>query len=170
MRKIAIIAAACALAATAAVAQSTGVSLTLGGTPKTADFITAAVQSDMFEIEASKLAVAKTEGQVQAFANQMVADHTKRTNELTPLALKDDVPQPPDMSSSQKSMLGKLKGLGGQDFAKQYIDDQVSVHKEAVALFQRYGKGGDEARAKDWATKTLPTLQQHLEMAQQLDK
>jgi putative membrane protein len=47
---------------------------------------------------------------------------------------------------------------------------QVSAHKDAVSLFERYAKGGDNAALKDWAGKMLPALQHHLEMAQNLDK
>jgi putative membrane protein len=47
---------------------------------------------------------------------------------------------------------------------------QVSAHKDAVSLFERYSKSGDNAKLKDWAGKTLPALQHHLDMAQQLDK
>jgi putative membrane protein len=46
----------------------------------------------------------------------------------------------------------------------------VSAHKDAVDLFERYAKGGENAKLKDWAGKTLPALQRHLEMAQTLDK
>jgi putative membrane protein len=74
------------------------------------------------------------------------------------------------MTSSQQSMLDKLKGLQGKDFAKQYMDDQVSAHKDAVSLFERYGKGGDNDKLKNWATQTLPTLQHHLDMAQGIYK
>jgi len=52
-------------------------------------------------------------------------------------------------------MLDKLKGLNGADFTKQYDKDQVSAHKDAVSLFQRYAKGGDDAALKDWAGKTF---------------
>jgi predicted outer membrane protein len=55
-------------------------------TPKTTDFVNEAATSDMFEIQASKLAAGRTTGDVQAFANQMVADHTKTTSDLTGLA------------------------------------------------------------------------------------
>jgi putative membrane protein len=44
----------------------------------------------------------------------------------------------------------------------------VSGHKDAVSLFERYAKGGENAKLKDWADKTLPTLRHHLEMAQDL--
>jgi putative membrane protein len=47
---------------------------------------------------------------------------------------------------------------------------QVSAHKDAVSLFERYAKGGDNPKLKDWAGNTLPALQHHLQMAQELDK
>jgi putative membrane protein len=47
---------------------------------------------------------------------------------------------------------------------------QVSAHKDAVSLFERYAKGGEDPKLKDWAGKTLPALQHHLEMAQNLGK
>ena len=77
---------------------------------------------------------------------------------------------PTEMSSSQQSMLGKLNDLHGPDFDKQYHSDQVNGHKDAVSLFQRYGKSGEDAGLKEWAAKTTPALEHHLEMAQNLNK
>ena len=56
------------------------------------------------------------------------------------------------------------------DFDKQYESDQQSAHKDAVSLFERYSKGGDNADLKSFAAKTLPHLQEHLKMAQDLRK
>jgi putative membrane protein len=67
-------------------------------------------------------------------------------------------------------MLDKLKGLKGNDFTKQYRSDQETAHKDAVSLFQRYGKGGDNEALKSWASKTVPALEHHLKMAQDLNK
>ena len=47
---------------------------------------------------------------------------------------------------------------------------QVSAHKDAVSLFERYAKGGENSKLKGWAGKTLPALQHHLDMAQTMDK
>ena len=44
----------------------------------------------------------------------------------------------------------------------------MSGHKDAVSLFERYSKSGDNPKLKDWAGKTLPTLRHHLEMAEDL--
>jgi putative membrane protein len=42
--------------------------------------------------------------------------------------------------------------------------------RQSRSGFERYGKGGDNAKLKDWASTTLPTLQHHLDMAQSLYK
>jgi putative membrane protein len=74
------------------------------------------------------------------------------------------------MSSPQQKMLSDLKGMRGADFDKEYHSDQVSGHKDAVSLFQRYGKSGEDAGLKEWAAKTTPALEHHLQMAQNLNK
>jgi hypothetical protein len=51
-----------------------------------------------------------------------------------------------------------------------YDPIQVSAHKDALSPFERYAKGGDDPKLKDWAGKTLPAMQHHLERARALDK
>jgi putative membrane protein len=156
------------------VGEKTGINSALGVTPSTPDFVKQAAMSDMFEIQSSQLAEQKSDdAPTKSFAQKMVTDHTKTSSEVKAMVsggkLKG-VELPTDMSPSQKSMLDKLKGLNGKDFTKQYHSDQVSAHKDAVSLFERYGTGGDNPDLKDWANKTLPDLQGHLKMAQDLDK
>jgi putative membrane protein len=173
MRKYGIAAAAALICSSAwgqSLGEQTGVNSALGVAPTTADFVKEAAMSDMFEIQASKLAITKSDQATKDFASQMVSDHTKTSKELTAEAMADNIPLPAAMDSSLQSKLDKLSGLNGNDFTKQYHDDQVSAHKDAVSLFERYGKSGDNAKLKAWAVQTLPTLQHHLEMAQALDK
>jgi putative membrane protein len=174
MRKVALIAGVLAFTSIPAFAQSmgekSGINSVLGIAPKTADFVMEAATSDMFEIESSKLAAEKGGDKVKTFASQMVADHTKTSSELRSKAQGANVQLPTAMTSAQQSKLDKLRGLSGQDFDAQYSSDQVSAHKDAVSLFERYGKGGDNEPLKSWAVSTLPSLQHHLDMAQQLPK
>ncbi len=162
------------LLGSSAMAQSlgerTGVDSLLGIAPSTADFVTEVAQSDMFELASSKMGVDKSDGPIKAFASQMITDHTKTTEQLKSAAKADDLSVPSALSSTNQDKLDKLAKLNGGDFAKEYMDYQVSAHKDAVSLFQRYGKGGDNAKLKSWAVETLPALQHHLDMARDLDK
>ena len=82
--------------------------------------------------------------------------------------MESDLPTALDDSSQKK--LDQLRNTRSQAFASVYDPMQVSAHKDAISLFERYAKGGENPKLKDWAGKTLPTLQHHLEMAQQMDK
>jgi putative membrane protein len=77
---------------------------------------------------------------------------------------------PTALENADQTKINKLQTLSGAEFSKQYMDYQVGAHKSAVSLFQRYGKGGDNANLKNWAVTTLPSLQHHLDEAQGLDK
>src|SRR5437868_13208338 len=171
-----MIATACILMAAPALAQSvgekTGINSALGVSPSTSDFVKEVAISDMFEIEASKLAQQKGNAAEKTFASQMVTDHTKTSTELKGLVSSGKVKAelPTALDSSYQSKLDKLKGASGNDFSSEFNSMQVSAHKDAVDLFERYAKGGDNAYLKEWAGKTLPALKHHLEMAQALDK
>lgn len=171
-----IIALGCILLAGPALAQSlgekTGVNSALGVAPTTADFVKEVAISDMFEIESNKLAEQKGNAQEKSFAKQMVTDHTKTSAELKGLVEGGKVKAtlPTTLDSSHQSKLDKLKNASGKDFSSDFDTYQVSAHEDAVSLFERYAKGGDSAELKDWASKTLPALKHHLEMAKELGK
>lgn len=171
-----VIVTGCLLLATPVLAQSlgekTGVNSTLGISPTTADFVKEVAISDMFEIASNKMAEDKGNGSEKSFAAMMVADHTKTSSELKELVSSGKVKAeiPTDLDSAHQSKLDKLKGLNGDDFSSSFDSIQVDAHKDAVNLFERYSKGGDNADLKNWAGKTLPSLQHHLDMAQNLKK
>jgi len=153
------------------VAEKSGINSTLGIAPKTEDFIKEVAMSDMTELESAKIAQQKGNADEKKFAEMMIADHTKTSTELksmVPAELKSAIPAALDDASEKK--LAKLRDAKPEDFAATYDPMQVSAHKDAVSLFERYAKGGENASLKDWAGKTLPALQHHLEMAQALDK
>jgi putative membrane protein len=100
----------------------------------------------------------------------MIKDHGETTSELKSLALEGDLKMtlPTELDSTHQGKIDKLKALKGGDFSAGYQLDQVSGHKDAVSLFERYAKGGDDPKLKEWADKTLPALRHHLQMAQEL--
>ena len=65
---------------------------------------------------------------------------------------------PAALDDKSHKKIDKLHSAKPADFKREYNSMQVDAHKSAVSLFQRYAKGGDNARLKDWAQKTLPRL------------
>jgi putative membrane protein len=169
------IAAAVLLISSSAFAQSvgekTGVNSALGIAPTTADFVKEVAMSDMTEIAAAKVGQERGNAQERAFATQMITDHTKTSEELKSMVTADArAAIPTALDSSSQSKIDKLKKAKPDDFSSDFDAMQVSAHKDAVSLFERYAKGGEDAKLKEWAGKTLPALQHHLEMAQSLGK
>jgi putative membrane protein len=162
------------LLGTPAMAQSigekTGINSTLGITPKTEDFVKQAAISDMFEIQSSQLAQERGNADQKAFAATMIKDHEKTSAELKSMVSTSEskAALPTALDSTHQGKLDKLKSLKGAEFASAYNSDQVEGHKDAVSLFERYAKGGDDPKLKEWAGKTLPNLRHHLEMAQDM--
>jgi len=153
------------------VAEKTGVNSTLGISPTTADFVKEAAMSDMTEIAAAKVGKERGNAQEKTFASQMITDHTKTTEDLKAMAPADaKAAIPAALDSSSQNKVDKLKDAKPNDFSSDFDSMQVSAHKDAVSLFERYAKGGEDPKLKDWAGKTLPALQHHLEMAQNLGK
>lgn len=133
-------------------------------------FMKDAAHAGAAEIQASKLAVSKAKSaDVKAFANSMIADHTKVADELKALAAKKNVKLPDEPSIGQKAEL-KLIDAGDNDkFDERYAKHfGVKAHEDTIKLFEEASREAKDPEVKAWATKTLPGLKHHLEMAQAL--
>jgi putative membrane protein len=132
---------------------------------KTADFISKASTSNMFEIESSKLATSKSQNEdIKKFAQDMINDHGNVGSELESAVKtsgQDSILIKKSLDSKHQKKLDKLKSSSGKDFDKEYVDDQNDAHKDGVKLFKDYSEKGEDATLKDFAAKTLPTLEQH---------
>src|ERR1700709_1945967 len=173
--KKAILAAALAAAlSTSASAQSvgekSGVNSTLGIAPKTEDFIKEVAMSDMTEIEAAKIAEQKGNADEKKFAEMMITDHTKTSTELKSMVTGEmKAAIPAALGDASEKKLAKLRDAKPEDFAATYDPMQVSPHKDAVSLFERYAKGGDNSSLNLSAGLTDHALKIHLEMAPHLN-
>lgn len=134
-------------------------------------FVTKAASGGMLEVETSKLAADKGKrDDVKSFAQKMVSDHSKANADLESLAQRIGAKVPDKLEQNHQAQVEKLKKVDQGGFDQAYIAIQVEAHKEAVSLFQNYAKSGDQADLKQFAEKTLPTLQEHQKMAQELAK
>jgi putative membrane protein len=131
-----------------------------------ATFASKAAQGGLAEVEMGRLAAQRAgDPEVKAFGERMVADHSKANAELKSVASKKGLQLPTDMNSEQKSEMDKLAKLSGAEFDKEYMSAMVDDHEEDVKEFETQAKDGNDADIKTFAGKTLPTLQQHLQMA-----
>jgi len=138
--------------------------------PTAKDFAMAAVQSDQYEIQAAHLAIAQSRNaSIRAFAQSMIDAHMGTSADIETATRASGLPTPPPaMSSDQAALLAGLQGLRGADFDKAYINQQVLVHTQALAVETSYAAEGGDARLRAAARGAVPLIQHHLEMAQQI--
>jgi putative membrane protein len=135
-----------------------------------ADFVKKASAAGLGEVNLGILAAKYGGAEVKKFANHMVKDHTKANQELLKLADARRLTVARTMDADHSKTMDKLATMSGADFDRMYMDGQVKDHKEAVALFEKQAKEGKDADLRGWAEKTLPTIREHLKMAQKVQE
>jgi putative membrane protein len=98
----------------------------------------------------------------------MVDDHSKANEELKQAAEMVQIEVPSETPKKAKKAQEKLSKLSGADFDRAYAKMMVSDHKEDVKAFEREVRRGAVPPVKNFAAKTLPTLQEHLKLAEEL--
>lgn len=133
------------------------------------NFLTEAAEGSMAEIQLASLALTRTQNpDVRAFAQQMITDHGRASDELKPIAAKKSVTLPLQLNSTHKSLSDKLTKLSGAEFEREYVKAMVEDHEKDVKAFQTQAQAGTDPDVKEFATKTLPTLEHHLQMAREM--
>ena len=159
-------------AATLALAAATGAQAADAGKLSGQDksFLKDAAEGGNAEVEASKVALDKSgSADVKTFAQMMVDDHGKAGTELKGLADQKGVKVSDTPSTVKKTEIKLLSERKGSSFDQHYADSiGVKAHQDTVKLFQKEVDKGTDPDVKAWAQKTLPALQHHLELAQQL--
>ncbi len=132
-------------------------------------FIRQAAIGGMAEVELGNLALAKTANtSVKDFANMMITDHTKSNQELMAMAKGKSFTLPDSLDGEHKATADNLRNLTGSAFDKAYMTAMVDGHQKMLNLLRTEAASGMDANAKDYATKTIPVVQVHLEHAQRL--
>lgn len=132
-------------------------------------FVTTAASSGLMEVETGRLASEKgASAEVKSFGQQMVTDHTRANERLMTLARNKGMTPPAQMNAQHRQQTQRLSGLSGAEFDRAYITQMVQAHQQDVALFEQQSRNGGDPDLKAFATETLPTLRQHLQMAQNM--
>ncbi len=129
-------------------------------------FIEHAAQGGMAEVALGRLAGERGQHpQVKSFGERMVQDHGKANDELKTIAAAKGVAWPQEPDRSHKRDADKMGKLQGAEFDREYMEHMVKDHEKDVKDFEKVAKNSKDAELKAFAEKTLPVLQQHLNLA-----
>jgi putative membrane protein len=133
-------------------------------------FVKEATVGGLAEVQLSKIALKSENADVKGFADRMVRDHAAANEQLTAIATRLGAEVPKALDSEHERMREKLRTLHGKAFDDQYVHAMVEDHDKAVKLFQQEERSGHADELKQFAEKTLPTLQEHQKMALDLSR
>ncbi len=134
-------------------------------------FVMDAAVGGMTEVELGKLAAQKASSDsVKQFGQKMVDDHSKANDQLKDVAGKENITVPSSLDAKHQARVDKLSKMSGASFDRAYVKDQLKDHQQDVAKFKAESQNGSDPAIKQFASSTLPTLQEHLSMVQDLSK
>jgi putative membrane protein len=121
------------------------------------------------EVELGKLAAQQaSNSDVKAFANRMVQDHSKAGDELMQITNKLGLSLPAEDDRMFIQVRDNLSKLKGADFDRMYMNEMVDGHTKVANEFESYVNTGTNPDLKAWASKTLPTVREHLQQAKDI--
>jgi len=132
------------------------------------NFVQQAAASDMFEIRSSQLALQRSRSRaVRQFAERMIADHTRSSDQLRALAQAKGIVLPTDLDPEQQRMMMALDNTR-RIFDSEYFRQQAFAHQATASAYQTEVSSGYDADLRGFAQQTLPIVQDHLATAQRM--
>ena len=134
------------------------------------EFVKDAGMGGMAEVELSKMAEKSANPEVKQFAERMVKDHTAANTELMTLATGLGIEVPKALDTEHERIRERLRRAHGDAFDRQYMHVMVEDHNKAVKLFHQEASSGRNPELRQFAQKTLPTIEEHQRMAIDLSR
>jgi putative membrane protein len=134
-------------------------------------FLRSAAEADMTEAHVGKMAQDKSSADsIKNFGQSLVQDRTKAYEELTALANKTGVNIPKGIDIRRIRTIEDLTREKGSAFDRDFAMHEVQDHRRTIAEFKREADKGRNADLKAYAQKMIPTLEEHLRKAEELEK
>ena len=132
-------------------------------------FLIDAIQGDLSEIKMGELA--RQKGQTEAaqqFGQMLQRDHSQHLDKAKAMAQQSGMPAPSEPNAKQKAMYDRLSKLNGAQFDEQFARAMMKDHKEDINAYRNEAKS--KGPLASFAQQTIPTLQKHLQTAEDLTR
>jgi putative membrane protein len=135
-----------------------------------ASFVAAAASSGMHEVELAKIAQSQAKNDaVRKLAETLATDHAKANEELKKVATEGGLRVPDKMNADHQKVVDTFRDYKGDNFDRDYVKHMISGHEKSAELFKRASKEAKDSKLKEFATKTLPVVQAHLDAAKKIE-
>lgn len=136
----------------------------------TVSFAQEAASGGLMEVRLGEIATRSGSSElVRAFGQRMVNDHSKANQELKAEAQRLGLALPAELNKAHAASVEKLQKLSGTELDRAYIDMMVEDHEADVKSFRKESERSGSP-LQGFAARTLPTLEQHLDQAREVQK
>lgn len=130
-------------------------------------FIEEAAIGGLFEVRSAQLALERSDDpQIKQIASMILEDHQKANQELEAIARRKGIAAPQRLSQRYQEMFDQLQNAQGAQFGREFQDVQEKAHEDAIRLFERQAREGQDPDLKSFAERTLPVLRKHMDHVQ----
>jgi putative membrane protein len=131
-----------------------------------AQYVVNAYSDGLFEIRmAERIKDRASTSDVKELANSMITSHSKLNDDLAALAQRKQISLPQDLTAAQQSEIDRIAEKSGRDVDVAYVDKLVSMHKDAISLFEKVSANGNDPEIRTQFNAALPELRHHVDMA-----
>jgi putative membrane protein len=110
-----------------------------------------------------------SERDVKSYADMIADDHTGAMKDLNNLMQDKHAAGAPEQKPAEaRANLSKLENLSGPEFDREYMNMMVSDHQKDLDALQNFKMTAQNPDLKDYINDLIPTIQKHLEKAQDL--
>jgi putative membrane protein len=140
-----------------------------GANSSDSEFVANASAGGMAEVKLGQLAEERgSNPAVKSFGEKMVSDHTAAGDQLQVAAHGQGMVVSPDMSADDRAIYQRLSALSGPSFDQAYATAMVQDHQHDISDFEKEASTGKNLEIRKFASNTLPTLREHLQLAQDM--
>lgn len=133
-------------------------------------FVKKAGSGGLAEVELGKIGQMKgTNPEVKTFSERLVTDHGKANDGLKTAAREAGLEVPAKPDAEAQKHIDMFRDYKGENFDRDFVKHMIEDHEKDVALFTRASRECKNAKLKEFATKTLPTIKEHLDIARKLE-
>ena len=130
------------------------------------DFAVLAAQGGMAEVALGNLAQQQgSSSKVKDFGKKLADDYSKANDELTQIASREGITLPSGLDMKQQQTVERFSKLSGAQFDREFLKDAVRDHTEDIEEFQKEVSQGTDPALRDFASKHVSVLHDHLDMA-----
>lgn len=134
-------------------------------------FLVEAADTRMMDWAQGSLATEKAASRkYQQYGKRLMKDQDKLMAELKALAESKKFSLPSEISEEKNKELTRMKSISGETFERRFRRMIIKDHKRDITFFKQIAESSADPEIRDFAKRYLPLMEEHLELARDLNK